>query len=188
LSERSWSLSYYLEFFDFIVHKWTDAPWAHVLLVNTVMKNPRLPIGSLRPLTVPPEALAAAQVATGSDRMLEGLRILIVEDQVLIAIDMEETVRSLGARDVRLSLNAADALIAIEDFRPDAAVLDFSLGNETAVDAADELMRRSIPFIFATGYDDSVMIPERLRAIDVLRKPISPEALAEGLAFLTRNL
>jgi light-regulated signal transduction histidine kinase (bacteriophytochrome) len=134
------------------------------------------------------DSAAATPTIAGSGHVLDGLRILIVEDQALIAIDMEETLRRMGARDVRLSPNAADALVAIDEFNPDAAVLDFNLGTDTAVDAADALMRRSIPFIFATGYGDSVMIPERMRAIAVLRKPISPKTLAEGLAVLMQNL
>jgi len=112
---------------------------------------------------------------------LEGLDILLVEDQALIAMDTEETLMRLGARRVRSLPSAAEALDAIAIACPDCAVLDFNLGEETSSGIADALVTRGVPFIFATGYGDSVMIPERFGAIPVVRKPVSATVLADKL-------
>jgi len=112
---------------------------------------------------------------------LRGLDILLVEDQALIAMDTEETLMRLGAKRVRSFPNAIEAKAAIEAIVPDCAVLDFNLGEGTAADVADALVKLSVPFVFATGYGDSVMIPERFRATPVVRKPVSKAVLAAGI-------
>lgn len=117
-------------------------------------------------------------------RIVENLHVLLVEDQSLIAIDTEETLRKLGAAHVTLAPTIADALDAISASLPDCAILDFNLGKANSAAVADELVRRRIPFIFATGYGDSVMIPEHLRSIPVVRKPVSEAALAEMLGLV----
>ncbi len=63
-------------------------------------------------------------------------------------------------------------------FFPDVAVLDFNLGSETSEEVADDLIEQRVPFVFATGYGDNVMIPERFRHIPIVRKPVNRSALA----------
>lgn len=113
-----------------------------------------------------------------SSKTLAGRSILIVEDQGLIAMDAEETLRRLGAEDVRLTPSAEEALRELETFRPDAAVLDFNLGNGTSEPVAEFLTQQGIPFVFTTGYSDRVMIPSRFRGVPLVRKPISDTAIA----------
>ncbi|MBI1684168.1 HWE histidine kinase domain-containing protein [Caulobacter hibisci] len=108
---------------------------------------------------------------------LANLNILVVEDQALIAMDIEETLRGLGVRDVRASPTASDAIDMLVNFMPDAAVLDFNLGAETSEAVANDLMARGIPFVFATGYGDSVMIPQRFAEVPIVRKPVSATTL-----------
>ena len=124
-----------------------------------------------------PSAANAEPTATA----LAGLDILLVEDQVLIAMDTEETLLRLGAKRVRSLPNVAEAQAAIDATVPDCAVLDFNLGDGTATDIADALSGLAVPFVFATGYGDSVMIPERFRDVPVVRKPVSGSVLAAGL-------
>lgn len=116
--------------------------------------------------------------------VLDGLHVLLVEDQSLIAIDTEETLRALGASRVTLAPTVAEGLEAIAVELPDCAILDFNLGKSDSASIADELLARGVPFIFATGYGDTVMIPERLRGLPVVRKPVSIAALAEMLALV----
>lgn len=113
---------------------------------------------------------------------------LLVEDQSLIALDTEELLRRLGARDVRLSPDATHAILTLGSFRPDAAVLDFNLGDGTSRQVADHLMAMGVPFIFATGYGDSVMIPEHLRDVPVVRKPASATSLLAQIGEAQRRL
>ncbi|RSU46925.1 HWE histidine kinase domain-containing protein, partial [Sphingobium yanoikuyae] len=119
---------------------------------------------------------------------LDGLSLLLVEDQSLIALDTEDLLRRLGAKDVRLSPDATHALLTLGSFRPDAAVLDFNLGEETSEKIADHLVALGIPFVFSTGYGDNVLIPERLRGIPVVRKPASLKTMASQLIEARRAI
>ena len=146
------------------------------------------PEGLRAKLTVPAARISSAEpvavrspAAESSATSLDGLSVLIVEDQALIALDIEEMIRKLGAREIRLSPNVDDAQKAIERFGADIAVLDFNLGAETSEAIADQLISEGIPFVFSTGYGDSLMIPERFRQVPVVRKPVNESALAAQL-------
>lgn len=119
---------------------------------------------------------------------LAGMSILLVEDQSLIALDTEDLLRRLGANDVRLSPDAAHAVLTLASFKPDAAILDFNLGEGTSEAVADHLVAIGVPFVFATGYGDSIMIPDHLRSVPVVRKPASMTSVAAQLAEATRHL
>jgi CheY-like chemotaxis protein len=112
---------------------------------------------------------------------LARLMVLLVEDQALIAMDTEEILRDLGAIDVTSRPNVALALEALRDQRPDCAVLDLNLGLETSEAVAIELGTRGVPFVFATGYRDSVSIPSGFATVPVVRKPVSHDMLARQL-------
>src|SRR5690606_14437559 len=62
---------------------------------------------------------------------LDAKSVLVIEDQFLIAIDAEQALRQAGAADVRLASSVRDALLTLAHFVPDAAVLDFNLGDGT---------------------------------------------------------
>jgi light-regulated signal transduction histidine kinase (bacteriophytochrome)/CheY-like chemotaxis protein len=109
---------------------------------------------------------------------LSGLKVLVVEDQALIAMDVEATLRKLGAVDVKLAPSTLGAALALRNFTPDVAILDFNLGNETSEVLADEFVKNRIPFVFATGYADNVLIPERFRNVPLVRKPVIESLLA----------
>ncbi|WP_322994187.1 HWE histidine kinase domain-containing protein [Castellaniella sp.] len=113
---------------------------------------------------------------------LHGLSILVVEDQSLIALDTEETLRQLGARDVRLVSNGVEALALLGDFRPDLSVLDFNLGEETSEAVAATLMSRQSPFIFVTGYSDQISPSPHFSHVPVIRKPVSSASIAVNIA------
>ena len=96
---------------------------------------------------------------------LNDLKVLVVEDQSLIAMDIEETLTRLGVAEIRLAPDVDEAALILNSFKPDVAVLDFNLGAGTSEEIAEALSREQIPFIFATGYGDSVMIPRRFKHI-----------------------
>lgn len=112
---------------------------------------------------------------------LDGISVLVVEDQSLIAMDVEDTLREMGAKNIQLASDTNDAISTLKSFQPDIAILDFNLGSKTSEAVADILSEHKIPFIFMTGYSDDSAIPERFRAIDILRKPISKSSLATKL-------
>jgi light-regulated signal transduction histidine kinase (bacteriophytochrome) len=115
---------------------------------------------------------------------LEGLRVLLLEDRALIALDTESVVNQLGAREVVAFPHVAAARKALVAAAPDLAILDFNLGEETSADLADWLVDRRIPFVFLTGYIDSASIPLRFANVPVLRKPVDIDRASEALAAL----
>jgi CheY-like chemotaxis protein len=113
---------------------------------------------------------------------LAGLMVLLVEDQALIAMDTEELLRLLGATEVVIAPSVDAALAQLSQTEPDCAVLDLNLGTETSEPIAIVLQARKIPYVFATGYRDSVSIPEMFSEIPVVRKPVSQDSLSRQLS------
>lgn len=118
---------------------------------------------------------------------LAGMRVLLVEDQVLIALDAESNLRQLGAAQVVIAPTAEHAMKAINQARPDLAVLDVNLGDHTSTPVAEALRNLGVPFMFATGYGDTVMLPDSMRTVPIVRKPYAGSALEEALANLLRS-
>lgn len=120
-----------------------------------------------------PEADTDARVDTSEAASIERIdgSVLLVEDNLLIAMEVEQALETLGADEVHVASSVASALILLEQHRIDFAVLDYNLGREQSVRVAEELGRRDIPFVFATGYGDTAMIDTRFRDRPVLTKP-----------------
>src|SRR5262249_61987757 len=80
-------------------------------------------------------------------------RVLVVEDEYLVAMDMSAYLEAAGAHVVGPASNVSAALEALEHTELDGAVLDVNLRGEMAYPVADALVARGIPFVFTTGYD-----------------------------------
>jgi len=116
-----------------------------------------------------------------SEHRLEGLRILVVEDEYLIADDMRNALLDAGAEVLGPVPNvAAAASLAAAEPRLDAAVLDINLGGAMVFELADTLKARAVPFVFATGYDDSA-IPDRFAKVPRLEKPVKARSVLAAL-------
>jgi CheY-like chemotaxis protein len=114
-----------------------------------------------------------------------GLRVLIVEDEFLLAMAMEATLSELGHQVIGTARTPSAALSFIQDNadRLDAVTLDLNLGGESAHGVAAHLASNCIPFIVVTGYGDA----RRLAPFDVmpvLRKPFLEEDLVKALNSL----
>lgn len=119
-------------------------------------------------------------------RPLAGKHVLLVEDQALIAMDVEDALRQLGATAVASAPTVQSAATEIDRRVPDCAVLDINLSGETSLSVAESLLSHGVPFIFATGYRENAMIPDRLAHVPIVRKPISPAALVDKLLAALR--
>jgi response regulator RpfG family c-di-GMP phosphodiesterase len=119
---------------------------------------------------------------------LEGWRILVVEDEYLIADDMRDALQDCGAEVLGpvANVDAAASLIAAERLIH-GAVLDINLAGTMVFGVADTLVARSIPFIFATGYDHWA-IPERFAEVPRLEKPIKARQVCTILGPLMGDL
>jgi len=119
---------------------------------------------------------------------LQGLRILVAEDEYLLADDLRGALIDAGVEVVGPvpSVAEAAALISTETAL-DAALLDVNLRGEMVFAIADTLEVRGIPFAFVTGYGLAA-IPGRYAHVTVLEKPIRPEQITELAATsLTRR-
>lgn len=120
--------------------------------------------------------------ATESQPLQAGLPVLLVEDQVLIAMDAEMMLADAGIDNVVTASSSADALNRLKTFTPPIAILDINLGRDTSVPVAEELARLGIPFVFATGYDDRSIVPEGFAEVPVVRKPYDSATLLKALS------
>ncbi|MBU2137027.1 MAG: response regulator, partial [Alphaproteobacteria bacterium] len=107
--------------------------------------------------------------------------VLVVEDNIIIALDLEGVLQKLGAGQVSLASTVASALDAIGAARPDFAFLDLNLGEETSLPVADRLKAEGIPFAFGTGFGDQADLPDHLSGVPIISKPYSEKALREAL-------
>ncbi len=110
---------------------------------------------------------------------LEGLHVLIVEDEAILAFELIEDLKAVGAVPLGpiTTIEKGLKFIAMAD-RIDAAVLNFMLHRLEAFPIADELRRRRIPFVFVTGNDEAV----KARFPDV---PVHPKPADMAKIILT---
>ena len=134
----------------------------------------------------PPPPRRRRQAAGEGDlaQVLAGKRILLVEDEFIVATTAEDMLNELGAKVVgpATSLTRGLALAESEEF--DAAVLDINIQGTTVDPVADILSQRGIPFIFATGYGRPAL-RDRSQQAPLLDKPYTVDKLA---AMLTQVL
>ncbi len=112
---------------------------------------------------------------------LSGLEVLLVEDSLLIALDAESMLRASGVSSVEVAGDAGAALAFVASGTCSFAVLDINLGRGNSIPVADELAKRGIPFIFASGYSDPSLIPERHRNVRIVGKPYSIVSLTNAI-------
>ena len=107
----------------------------------------------------------------------------MVEDELLVAMEIEQLLVGLGCRVVGPVPTLRQALAVIEAAREplDGALLDVNLSGEHAYPAALALAARAVPFVFVTGYGGLPEVPAALRGAPVLRKPFAPDQLAAAL-------
>src|SRR5579872_3264130 len=110
--------------------------------------------------------------------------VLIVEDNLIIAMAAEVILLELGARHVETAASVTQALRSIERTKPSFALLDINLGNESSIPVGKKLQELNVPFIFATGYGERAPVPEELADAPVIQKPYTRETVESALARL----
>lgn len=116
----------------------------------------RCGLGGIDEDVTPSEHTRAAEMQ-GSEYALDGLRILVVEDEALIAMMLEDLLKQAGAIVLGPVNTAAQALTLVEQNSLDCAVLDYKLVDGSSVTVADALVKRDVPFVFASGCKPSVI-------------------------------
>lgn len=122
---------------------------------------------------------ANAQATERTQAKVERLSgdILLVEDNLLIALETEAMLGSLGADNVHVASTVSAALSYLAENRPHFAVLDYNLGRERSVPIAERLSAMQVPFVFATGYGDTATIDDRFRSRPILTKPYTASSV-----------
>ena len=126
-----------------------------------------------------------ADVSRPTADRLKGLRVLIVEDAVLLALELETGLAEAGAAVIGPAY-ALDEALALLDQPIDAAVLDANLNGQSVMPVAKVLAERGIPFIFATGYGDTGAALAGFNA-PIVRKPYDISQVAQAVAELMRG-
>jgi DNA-binding response OmpR family regulator len=133
--------------------------------------------------------MTGAELCIDGRPILRDKRILIVEDEAVIAMLTEDRLLAAGATVAGPVATVEDALRLIETAGTDgglsAAVLDINLGGERVSPVADRLAALGVPFLFATGYGEGCDTAEGHAGAPVLRKPFGLEALATAVGVLT---
>jgi DNA-binding response OmpR family regulator len=114
-------------------------------------------------------------------------RVLVVEDEALIALDIETALKSGGCEVLGPVGTLAEAARLAADTTLDAAVLDINLGNEKVFSVADALAERGVPFVFLTGYETDIL-PKRHHDRPSITKPCRPAVLLDLLESTLRGV
>ncbi|WP_404406092.1 response regulator [Pelagibacterium halotolerans] len=117
---------------------------------------------------------------------LDGARVLVVEDDVLIALDIADSLEKGGATVVGpcCTLSAAHEAACTMDV--DLALLDVDLSGEKVFPVARILLTRGIPFMFQTGHNDRDILKSEFSDVPVRAKPVEPRRLLTELSALLR--
>ena len=112
-----------------------------------------------------------------TDELSTAMRIMLLEDQMLIAMDVETMFADRGYTNLTTCNTAEEALRQLAVAAPDVAVLDVNLGIGTSIGVAERLVAMGVPFVFASGYGDGGILPESLLHVPMLRKPYDIDGL-----------
>jgi light-regulated signal transduction histidine kinase (bacteriophytochrome) len=151
------------------IHAHFCIPARHVSR-SPVHKSPRIAL---------PHPPRPQDVAVQPD-LLKGVNALLVEDSLIIALDAEDILQRFGA-DIATASTVEAAHDVLDRMRPDLAVLDINLGDQTSFGIADRLADMGVPFFFASGYGEQAQLPMEHRARGVVQKPYTTGNLIRGL-------
>jgi DNA-binding response OmpR family regulator len=120
---------------------------------------------------------------TESDPRLDGLSVLVLEDEYILADDAARVLQRAGAKVMGPFGNALEGLTAVERRKPDCALLDLNLGTGPDFGPARALKAYGVPVVFLSGYDASV-IPFDFRQAQFLQKPINMAMIVDVVASI----
>lgn len=110
-----------------------------------------------------------------------GRRVLIVEDESLVAMLLETILEDMGCTPVGPAATIEEGLRMVADGAPvDAALLDVNVAGKQVFPIAQALRDRGVPFVFSTGYGESGL-PDEWRGQSTLQKPFTEAAVRDAL-------
>ena len=144
--------------------------------------------GAIRPAAIPRPAAPMPRSAKAVDPVgaLASLRVLVIEDEPLVALDLIAILEEAGAEIVGTAATAEAAIEAVRTLRPDAALLDGNLQGSSVEAVAETLTSHELPFVFVTGYGRE-HLPDGFRHVPVISKPFEPSHLIGTVAAILRR-
>ena len=113
-------------------------------------------------------------------------RILIVEDEIAIAMDLVSIILDAGAEVVGLAMSVPEALRLIESHEITLAILDVNLGKDDSLPIAQRLDDAGIPFVFHTGNGEKLS-PNPWPQAPIIKKPASPQKIMAAVAAVAKR-
>jgi CheY-like chemotaxis protein len=126
------------------------------------LTRPSAPIGVIPAADLPP---------------LKGLSVLLLEDNMIIAMEGEHLLRDLGAAVVFTASSIARAETILRKEHLDFALLDIHIGRDTSLTFAGAMVQAGIPFMFATGYGEDAKLGDPYRSTPTVTKPYTLDSL-----------
>jgi CheY-like chemotaxis protein len=115
---------------------------------------------------------------------LRGRRVLVIEDETLVAIELESLLRNNRCNVLGPAETVERAITLIDGGQPEAAVLDLNLSGESALRVAAALNARGVPFVVVSGYSKTQWPAPELSRAPWLAKPVNRPALLRELTRL----
>jgi len=115
---------------------------------------------------------------------MNGRRVLVVEDEVIVGMLLEDMLGELGCEVVAISTHLEEALQLARTLDIDFALLDINLDGQQSFPVADVLRERGVPFLFATGYGAKILKPPYV-GTPTLQKPFQIADLARMIGVLS---
>jgi CheY-like chemotaxis protein len=112
---------------------------------------------------------------------LDSLRILVVEDELIIALNLEDMLASFGCEVVGPFAHISEAEQAARSERLDGALLDVNVRGRLVYPVAEILLARKVPVLFCSGYSDTSIMPERFARVPQMSKPYAESSLREAM-------
>jgi CheY-like chemotaxis protein len=136
---------------------------------------------------VPGSATGYSKTLTKRRKPLSGVRVLIVEDELLQALALEDIIVTLGGSVPAIACGFERAMQALDGVEFDCAILDVNLSGTLSFSIAARLQQRDIPFMFCTAYADAAKVFTGKGAVAYLDKPIEKVALRDSLLGLLKQ-
>ena len=121
-----------------------------------------------------------------TQRDLTGCRVMVVEDEFYIALDLKKTLEAFGVEVIGPFADVDDASSNLKTQSPDCAILDVNLSGRSVYELARLLRNRQVPIAFYTGYDQT-MLPTEFAGEARLEKPVDVELLRVVVGQLCRQ-
>jgi CheY-like chemotaxis protein len=120
----------------------------------------------------------------GDNDALRGRRVLVIEDEMLVAMEFESVLQAHGCVVVGPAASIEQASVLLHEQRPDVALMDLNLNGQSALPVAAALREKAVPFVLVTGYSESRSAEPELRQAPRLPKPVRHRDLLQTLAEL----